>query len=197
MSSFAFSFLSTGPRVTREDNRLHAQTSLFVRILSLFSWNKEVLACPREGKVMVNRTALWVFHKRTEIPLTQIREINYKYANLLPFSSVTAADAVDCYTILLELQDRREIKLFSWIGAGEFENNSLWPDWCYWDEYLVDMQGTQTSESMMFYELIRGMWKEAADNSFSRPGSPPPQAYGAPPAQKPAVRPAPPPPQAR
>ncbi len=191
MSVFALSFLSMGPRVTREGERLVANTSLPFRIATLFSWNKRLEACPREGKVVLKRTMLWTFTRTTEIPFQDIREINYKYSNLMPLSSVSATDAIDCYTILLELHDRHEIKLFSWIGQGEFENNSLYPDWVYWDEYIVDFTGTQANASLAFFELLRGMWKGASAPALqgnAAPSAPPL------PRQKPGVRPAPPPP---
>jgi hypothetical protein len=49
------------------------------------------------------------------------------------------------------------VHLFHFYGEGTFVNNSPFPDWCYWEEYLLDMSGTQESESRTFVDLLQKM----------------------------------------
>lgn len=188
MPFFALSILSTGPRVTREGECLIARSSRLRLLLTLGAFRRTMVACPRERRIEIATTWLWGIRRLRVVPFDAVREVAYRYENLMPLSSISATDAIDCYRIALVLDDRDEVPLFSWVGQGMFENNSYWPDWMYWQDLLIDFTGTQTSESMAFYEMLTRMLKNA--RPVPRPAPPPPPPVARP---KPAVRPAPPP----
>ncbi|MCB2153871.1 hypothetical protein KQI84_03225 [bacterium] len=150
-------FLSTGPKVTVENNVLVARTSTIFSIISLGLCLKSLRADPQRRVVTFRRVFFWVFAKTREIPFDQVKEVHYRYENMHPFASFTAADSIDCYTVILEFHNRDEVTLFRWMGEGEFSNESLWPDWMYWEEILLDVEGTQKKESLAFFEALRGM----------------------------------------
>jgi hypothetical protein len=51
------------------------------------------------------------------------------------------------------------VHLFSFFGDGTFTKDSPLPDWCYWDDFLFDVSGTQEQESRAFAEVLSKMVK--------------------------------------
>lgn len=186
MSFFAVSILSTGPRVTREGDRLVARSSRLRTVLTVGAFHRTMIACPARRSIDVTTRWLWAFGKTRCVSFDAVREVAYRYENLMPLSSFIAADAIDCYRVALVLHDGDEVPLFSWVGQGMFENNSYWPDWMYWQDLLVDFTGTQTSESLGFYEMLTRMIRPPRLREAA--AAPAPFA----PRAKPGVRPAPP-----
>lgn len=152
-------FLSTGPKVWMDEDSLHAKTSPVFAACTLGLCVKAVTANRQTQTIVFERTVLWLFKKRVEVRFDEIDEIKYKYDNMVPFESFIAADAFDCYSLVIEFQDRQrdDLLLFRWMGQGEFANNSLYPDIFYWQETLFDLQGTQKKESVVVFEALRRM----------------------------------------
>jgi len=40
------------------------------------------------------------------------------------------------------------------IGEGTFGNEGPFPDWCYWDEFALDISGSQEDESRVFADVL-------------------------------------------
>ncbi|MHB1037535.1 MAG: hypothetical protein ACYC35_26005 [Pirellulales bacterium] len=68
-----------------------------------------------------------------------------------------AHDGLDLFTVGLRLHDDREVPLFRFFGDGEFTNEGIYPDWCYWRDYLFDLSGAQQKESRLFVDLLSKM----------------------------------------
>lgn len=154
--AITLSVLSIGPRVRIENNRLVASTGWSFLIPTLGLWRKHLVVDPAARELDFTFSFFWLFWLRYRIPFHDVKEVIYRYDNIAPFHSFTATDALDCFKVGVVTNDRDEYIFFRWIGEGEFGNNSLWPDWCYWDQYMIDFKGTQDKESMVFFELLRG-----------------------------------------
>lgn len=66
-----------------------------------------------------------------------------------------ARNSLDCYTVAVELNNYHQVDLFWWYGEGEFQNESILPDWVYWKQFAFDTKGAQKRESLQFYEMLR------------------------------------------
>ncbi len=77
---------------------------------------------------------------------------------------VDAHDSSDWFNVGLRLVGGKEIHLFHFIGDGSFTNNSMFPDWMYWGERVLDVEGSQDSP-------VESLCRTALDNGPS-PGRP-------------------------
>jgi len=68
-----------------------------------------------------------------------------------------AHDTKEAFRVGLRLTDFREVHLFWFYGDGPFTNYGPFPDWLYWQEYLLDLRGTQETESRLFAEALSRM----------------------------------------
>ncbi len=148
-------FLSLGPKVWKEGHALHARSSVVSIVLTLGFWSKWLHVCPDQREVIFTHRIFWFIPWTRRFPFNEINDITYTYSNLFPYFEYSAHDSLDKYTINLELTNWSRVVLFHWIGEGEFSNESYWPDWVYWKEFMFDMTGTQKKESLFFFEIIR------------------------------------------
>lgn len=204
--AISWSLLSFGPRVRIEDGRLVASTGWSFLIPTLGLWRKRLVVDAHARQLDFTVSFLWLFWLRYRIPFNDVKEVIYRYENWAWFGSITAQDAYDCFIVGVMTNNRDEYLFFRWMGEGEFANNSIWPDWMYWDQYVFDFKGTQDKESQRFFELLRGtIFPSRARPSVFRPDGPAPFVPDlggdptmppAPPVarQRPSVRPVEPPP---
>ena len=165
--------LSLGPRVRIEDNRLVASTGWSFIVPTLGLWRKRLVVDPVARELDFTLSFLWLFWLHYRIPFNDVREVIYRYENLVPFGDVSAHDAIDCFRVGVMTNNRDEYTFFRWVGEGEFANNGIWPDWCHWEDFVFDMKGTQDKESQRFFELLRGtLFPSAARPSISHPDGP-------------------------
>ena len=150
------SLLSMGPKISREEGRLVARTSLMGFLSSLTLLHRTVIVDPMKQAISIRRRLFWFFTSRKKIPFERVQSIVYTYDD---WNSNTAFggsdDSKDCFAVKLKLWSDRLVHLFNFYGEGTFVNNSAFPDWFDWDEYRVDLSGTQESESRMFVDLLQ------------------------------------------
>ena len=65
-----------------------------------------------------------------------------------------AHDSFDQFSVGLRLYNGEDVHLFHFLGDGTFTNNSPFPDWMCWDDYLFDMSGAQEGQSRALVELL-------------------------------------------
>ncbi len=70
-----------------------------------------------------------------------------------------SGDSKDCFTVKLKLRNEEVVHLFRFYGAGTYINNSPFPEWFFWEEYHLDLSGTQELESKVFVDLLQKMLK--------------------------------------
>ena len=161
--AIATKLLTIGPTVKLQGSVVTMRTSVLGALLTLGLWVRFVTIDGAARTVRVHNQLLWLIPWRVEIPFSDIAEVVYTYSDLLDiFPMMRASDAIDCYTISLERRDLSIVTLFSWVGEGEFVNETYWPDFVYWLDFRIDFTGTQKKESMHVFELLRQAVKEAA-----------------------------------
>jgi hypothetical protein len=156
--TFFSSLYSIGPRVQEKDGRLVARTGWRFLLPTLGLIWREVVVDPKQEEVRVRRRYGWFFTRRLRIPFAAITSIAYDYADLSPGRGwFWTHDSYDQFTVRLRLRNGKELHLFHFFGDGTFTNDGPLPDWCYLGSYLLDVSGTQESESRLFVELLSKM----------------------------------------
>ncbi len=152
----SFSFLAVKPKVWVEGNHLMARTSLFLRLLSLFSYSKTVLV-DRAGKVVLIFTKkLWLINRTKHIRFDRIMRIDYSFGSFTTSWSFVSGkqDQVEKFTVSLVLQGRREkVKLFSFSGEGSAATG--WSGVLFGGDDIVDYAGDQEAASRRYVRLLK------------------------------------------
>lgn len=143
------------PRVGKHDGSLVASTAWRLRLLTLGLISRSVLVDPKNKEVVVQRRYFWVFSRSRRIHFKSVEAITYGYQDWAPGGSLPwSHDSIDLFSTGLRLHGGEELHLFYFYGDGTFSNDGPLPDWLYWEDYLVDMSGTQERESRVFVELL-------------------------------------------
>jgi hypothetical protein len=153
---FESRLFSVCPRVARKKGKLVAWTALRLRLLFLGALYRKVIVDPKEEVVRIRRRYLWFFKRAVRIPFGSVRAVTYGYSGSgSPRSWWWGAyDTKDLFRVGLRLGDFREVHLFWFYGDGPFTNYGPLPDWLYWQERLLDLRGTQETESRTYAEAL-------------------------------------------
>jgi hypothetical protein len=147
---------STGPSVLKARGKLVARTALYLQILTLGAFYREVVVDPKARVVRVRRRYAWLFKRAFRVPFESVRAVTYGYSGTGgeggPWRG--AYRTQDYYRVGLRLSNFREVHLFGFAGEGGFANYGPFPDWLYWQEYLFDLRGTQDTESRTYAEAL-------------------------------------------
>jgi hypothetical protein len=83
-----------------------------------------------------------------------IAEVEYAYNQLNPEWGAYQED--DLFTVSLKLKNGENVPLFRFYGPGDFQNNSVWPDWCYWEDRVEAnlTRGSQETDSLAYAEVV-------------------------------------------
>jgi hypothetical protein len=150
--------LSICPHVSKERGRLVARTSRRLLIPTLGLVYRQVTVDPEKEEISVYGRYFWLLPRRRRIRFRAIEAVTYGYQDWAADASWTwAHDSVDLFSVGLRLHGGDEVHLFYFYGDGTFTNDGPWPDWLYWDKYLLDMSGAQERESKAFVELLSKM----------------------------------------
>jgi hypothetical protein len=120
-----------------------------------------VVVDPKEQVVIIRRRMCWFFKRVHRIHFGWIKAIGYGYSDVSGNQDLTlwgTYKTADNFVVQLKLHgDRDPVHLFYFFGDGALNNAGPFPDWLYWDQYLLDFSGTQEHESRAFVELLSQM----------------------------------------
>lgn len=162
MALWSSRWLSLGPRIRKVRGKLIATTSWRGWLLTLGLCNRRVVVDPDQEKTIIRDRYFWFFPSCKTIRFGQVRAIAYGYGDANQWGGLNyARDTLDVYRVGLLLHGDYDNfqHLFSFIGEGSFVNEGPWPDRFYWEEYLIDVEGSQAAESKLFVELLMKMLK--------------------------------------
>jgi hypothetical protein len=151
------SLLSIAPRISKRDDKLVASTSLVGLLVSLTLLYREIVVDPKQEIITIRCRFLWFFKTRTQVRFSDVAAISYDYENWNLISGMGfTGDSLDCFSVKLGLHNGKYLHLFRFFGAGTFENrDGLYPDWVYWDDYLLDVSGSQEEDSRAYVNLLQ------------------------------------------
>lgn len=152
------SWLSCGSRIRKDNEQLLISTSRIVQALTLGTTFTAVRFSPLERRIEIRRRNFWIRRTCRVVRFDDVAAVLYGYEDWSLEADLGAShDSRDVFTIGLRLSSDEEISIARFFGAGEFVNESLLPDWCFWEDQLFDWAGTQDSESLLLAELISKM----------------------------------------
>ena len=147
--------LTLNPKLWIAQGRLHARTAFLVRLLALFSYDRQVILNPRTRLITVERRALWLLQTRRTIPFARVECITYRFRRLITSWSwwVGTTDQLEIFTIRLVLRDPKEtVTLLRFSGEG-----SLRTGWCgvlLGGDSIVELSGTQEEDSRAYVSIL-------------------------------------------
>ena len=143
------------PRIRKESGRVVATTAWRVRLLFLGMLYRRVVIDPTKKRVFVTSRYLWLMRLRRTFRFSDVQAVTYGYEDLSLGASISYAhDSYDWFTVGLRLYDKSEFRLFNFIGDGTFDNIGPFPDWMYWEDFALDLSGSQEKESRVFADVL-------------------------------------------
>jgi hypothetical protein len=146
------------PRVRIERVRIVAESGWLIIILSPGTVYRRVTINAEKAKITFSSRYLWFIRRRRVIKFEFVKAITYGYSSLTPDSMYSLAyDTRDSFRVGLRLIDETEVRMFSFVGDGEFVNDSGGPDWLDVFERVFDHVGDQQRESRSLVEGLARM----------------------------------------
>lgn len=150
--------LSICPRIRKESDKIIASTAWRIQILSLGAVYREVIVDPKKKRVTISSRYLWTQENKQVVRFREIMAVVYGYEDQsLGAMFARAHNSFDTFSVGLRLCDDTDVHLFSFSGEGTFANHGPLPDWWYWEQYALDVAGSQEKESRMFVDLLAHM----------------------------------------
>lgn len=142
------------PRIRKVGETLVADTAPHIAVLTLGLCLRKVVVDPHQQAVRIHARYAWLIPVVRYVPFHAITGIVYDYKDWsFPWGTYQSRDL---FSVIIQTQQRDSIVLCRFFGAGEWNNNTIFPDWLYWDEQLAAglSQGDQESESRAYAELV-------------------------------------------
>jgi hypothetical protein len=151
-------WFSLSPRVRVSEDGLAATSSRKLRCLTLGLWRRQVVVSRRTREIAIHSTIAWFRHRRETIPFDRVVEVTYGWRPAMPILALFTYDGFDLFWVGVRLRGGRELTLFTFIGDAPFcaEASGL-PDWWFYEEMLLDQQGTQEKDSREFANAVAGL----------------------------------------
>ena len=146
------------PRIRKDNGRIVATTAWRVSLLLLGTIYRKIVIDPTNETISIYSRYLWLIRLQRTVRFSEIQAVTYGYEDMSPGSLLSVArDSYDWFTVGLRLNADSEMRLFNFIGGGTFNNNGPFPDWLYWDEFVLDLAGSQENESRVFVDVLSEM----------------------------------------
>jgi hypothetical protein len=145
------------PKVSKSGDLLVATSDWKSQIWCLGFGGRKVIVDPTQKIVRLLIRRFWFFRTSRRIEFDWIQEVLYGY-----YSTGTGWGAYqesDLFNVGLQLKNGESLTLFRFFGEGDFVNNSIWPDWMYWEDRLVAnyTRGDQERQSLLYADLVARM----------------------------------------
>jgi len=142
------------PKVIKRGGLLVATSDWRSQLWCLGFAGRKLTVDPKQKILRMVWRRFWLFRTSRRIEFDWIEELRYGYADMS--SGWGAYQENDLFTVGLKLKNGEEITLFRFFGEGDFVNNSIWPDWMYWEGFLLAKytRGDQERESLLFADLL-------------------------------------------
>ena len=161
--------LNFQPAIRKENQILVASTGWRTQLFTLCSASRRLMIDPQQRAIRIRDRSFWFVTHWHRIPFDAVEAVVYSYTDMSPgqISPLGAYRSMDLFVIALRLRHGKEQKLFRFFGQGDFVNNGILPDWCYWDENMLTplVQGDQENMSRTFATVVSAMLSVPIVNS--------------------------------
>jgi len=151
--------LNVRPRIRKFNGALVADTAPHIAVLTLGLKLRRVMLDPKQRAVRIFARYGWFFPRVRHIPFDVVRCVLYSYTDVNPLSGLGAQQEQDMFTVRLRLMNGEEPILCRFYGQGAFVNNTILPDWMYWEgEMIANLtQGSQEDQSRLYATAVSGL----------------------------------------
>jgi len=156
--SLVFSrLINVRPRVSKQGNRLVAASDWKSQLWGLGFGGRRLVVDPAQKALRMITRRFWFYRSSRRLEFDWIQEVQYGYADMS--AGWGAYQENDLFTVGLLLKNGERITLFRFFGEGDFVNNSIWPDWMFWEQSMLAnyTRGDQERESLLFADLLSRM----------------------------------------
>lgn len=151
------SFLTLGPKVWRDGERLHIRTSTLVQVATLFLRWRAVAVDPQRRRVEVETRTAWFLASRRAIPFDDVEHLDYQYRELPTSWSwlYGATDSIERYTIDLVLRDGERVRVAAVTGEGSVSTGL--GGVVFGGDDLIDARGAQQERSLGLVDQLSAL----------------------------------------
>ena len=155
IATWELSFLSLKPRVWVEGDCLYARTSFLRKLITLFSYSREVKVDRSRRLITLRVRSFWFFTREKFIPFDRVAYIDTDFRSMpTSFGWLGATDRWETYVVTLVLRDPQErIPLMSFSGEGSVETG--WRGVIFGGDSIIDLAGDQRKAFHRFISLLR------------------------------------------
>jgi hypothetical protein len=150
--------LNIRPKIRKVNDLLVATTAPHIALLTFGLKLRSVIIDPRQKAVRIHARYCWFIPIVRHIPFFAITSIIYRYADWNPTSNfgIFAYQEEDMFSVNVRLKDGEEVMLVRFFGNGDFINNSWYPDWMLWEDFIEARitKGNQEEESRVYVDII-------------------------------------------
>lgn len=151
-------WLAPRPSIRKVGNRLVVSSTWRTSLLSFGAVSRNVTLDAQDRLMRVTSRTCWAFTNVRWIKFQDVSEVVYDYRDLFSSDWISHTEQ-DLYTVGLWLKSNEVVPLFKFYGEGDYINNSIWPDWMRWDDFLAAeiTRGTQDSDSRRLADVLSGL----------------------------------------
>lgn len=145
------------PKVRKTGGKLVATSDWRAHLWSLGFGSRKVVVDPAQKIVRIFYRRFWLARTSRRIQFDWVEEVEYGYNQLNP--GFWAYQENDLFTVALKLKNGEIVVLFRFYGEGDFVNNSVFPDWFYWEDYLeaAITRGSQEGDSLGYADVVAAL----------------------------------------
>jgi len=156
------------PKITRENGRLIARSGWRSQLFTLGFAGRQVVVDRQRKLVRIRRRSFWLVTKSRFIPFDAVHEVTYDYHDIDHGGEVLtySHQQDDLFVVGLKLTTGEHVLLFRFYGAGDFSNNSDFPDWFFWEDKLearLTMQNCEGESRAYAYSIAAAMGVEVGN----------------------------------
>ena len=145
---------SLSPKVWMEGDTLIAETSTLSKVLLLGASKRRVLVDPHAETITLETRSLWALHNSQVIRFSDLSHFEYRYGSMATSWDFLGNihDSLEAYSVSAALNDRSEVYLISFRGAGSAQTGAVG---VLLGDSIVDYQGDQGSRSLGFIDALQ------------------------------------------
>ncbi len=151
------SFLSLSPRVSQAPTLLTAESPFLVRMFTLGSYERRVIADGSRATLTISTKSFWREPKVRTIPFRDIRCFTYEFNSLGTdwsfslFRPFQRQDQLESFAVGVRLAGGEHLKLFSFRGEGS--RRTGWSG-VFFGDSIVDFSGKQEATSRHYVDSL-------------------------------------------
>lgn len=147
--------MNFAPVVSKQGDTLVIASGWRSHLFSLGAASRRITVEPQRKVLHINGRRFWFARWSRRIEFEWIQDIAYGYWSTGQGWYGEGAED-EMYTVGLNLKNGEEVILCRFFGSGDYYNNTIMPDWCYWgDQYSADLaHGTQNESSHALLDVL-------------------------------------------